>query len=74
METFRIRYNTNSVDDTNSWRIIREDNSEVLVDQIDIQVPTFTTKDWIKEVNAYKYHLSCKGSLVITLNNKAVII
>ena len=74
METFRIRYNTNAKDDTNCWRIIREDGNEVLVDKIDIQVPTFTTKDWIEEVNGYKYHLSCIGSLVMSTGNKAIII
>lgn len=74
METFRIRYNTNSTNDKNCWRIIREDNSEVLADSVDIQVPTFTTKDWIEEIGAYKYHLSCTGNLVFSLDNKAIII
>lgn len=71
-QTYRIRYNTNATNDTNCWRIIFEDESEILVDQINIQVPTVTTKDWIEEIHNYKYHLSCKGNLKIT-DNKAVI-
>jgi len=73
-QTYRIRYNTNATDDTNCWRIIFEDNTELLVDHIDIQVPMKTTKDWIEKTKQYKYHLTCEGSLVISLENKAIII
>lgn len=73
-QNFRIRYNTNATDDTNCWRIIFEDDTEALVDHIDIQVPTKTTKDWIPEIEQYKYHLTCYGSLVISTENKAIIV
>ena len=73
-QTFKIRYNTSATDETNCWRIILEDNSELLADHIDIQVPTKTTRDWIEEIGQYKFHLTCVGSLVLSLENKVIIV
>jgi hypothetical protein len=67
-DIYRIRYNTAATSDLNSWRVIDSKGNEHLVGGVDILVPCITTKDWIEEINAYKYHLTCKGRLVIEEN------
>jgi hypothetical protein len=71
-DIFKIRYNTMSKSDKNCWRIIDSDGDEFLVDDIIIKTHCFTTKDWMEETQEYKYHLSCKGTLVIN-DNCAII-
>ena len=66
-KTYHIRYNTHSKDDSTSWRLICGDE-EILVSDIFITAKTFTTKDFIEELNEYKYHISCTGNLKIRDN------
>jgi len=48
------------------WRLIRtSDNHEILVDDVSIEVPCETSKDWIEEKQEYKYHIKCKGTLLM---------
>ena len=67
IKTFQIRFNTNSTDETNRWRLI-ENGKEILVSNIIVDGHTSTTKDWIEEINDYKWHVSCKGHCTIEDN------
>lgn len=71
IKTFQIRFNTNSTDEINRWRLI-EDGNETLVSNIIVDGYTSTTKDWIEEIKDYKWHISCKGHCTIK-NNIAYI-
>jgi uncharacterized membrane protein len=68
---YQIRYNTISTNDTERWRLI-ENGNEILVSDIIINGYTHTTKDWIPEINDYKWHISCVGYCVVK-NNVAYI-
>ena len=65
--TYQIRYNTNSKDDSTSWRLIA-DGEEILVSDVFITSHTFTTKNFIDDIGDYKYHISCTGHLSIKGN------
>lgn len=67
-KTYQIRYNTLSKDNENErWRLI-ENGNEILVSDIYIDGHTYTTKDWIEEIQDYKWHISCVGHCVIKSN------
>ena len=66
-KTYQIRYNTNSKDDSTSWRLIA-DGGEILVSDVYITSHTFTTKNFIDDIGDYKYHISCAGHLSIKGN------
>ncbi|HRO75921.1 MAG TPA: hypothetical protein PLP27_07225 [Crocinitomicaceae bacterium] len=68
---FLIRYNTHSVSDTDHWRIIDEENNEILVAEIRINVPSYTSKDVMEDVGV-KFHIACEGALSVE-DNVAVI-
>lgn len=57
---YQIRFNTNSKNDNERWRLIDE-GKEILVSNVIIDGKTFTTKDWIPEINDWKWHVSCEG-------------
>ena len=60
IKKFQIRFNVNSTSDENRWRLI-EDGNEILVSEIVVDGLTKTTKDWMSELNEYKWHVSCEG-------------
>ena len=60
IKKFQIRFNTVSISENDRWRLI-EDGNEILVSDIIIDGHTFTTKDWMSELNDYKWHISCEG-------------
>ncbi len=60
IKTFQIRFNTQSTNECDRWRLI-ENGSETLVSDIVVNGHTYTTKDWIPELDEYKWHISCKG-------------
>ena len=60
LKTFHIRYNTKSTDDSSRWRLIENGNEQV-VSNVIIDGYTFTSKDWMSEINENKYHISCQG-------------
>jgi uncharacterized membrane protein len=62
-KTYQIRYNTNSKDDSESWRLIN-DGKETLVSDIVITSQTKTTKDYIENLGN-KYHITCEGVLEV---------
>jgi uncharacterized membrane protein len=64
---YQIRYNTNSTKDNERWRLL-ENGNEILVSDVIIDGNTYTTKDWILEINDYKWHISCKGVLKLENN------
>ena len=70
-KTYQIRYNTVSKDDSERWRLI-ENGNETLVSDIVINGLTHTTKDWMSEINDYKWHVSCVGYCTVK-NNVAYI-
>jgi len=70
-DKIQIRYNTQSTDDSNSWRLI-ENGTEQLVSNVVIDGNVFTTKDWMKDIHNYKWHISCIGKVEIK-NNIAYI-
>lgn len=65
-QTFQIRYNTVSTDDTNRWRLLC-DGEEIQVSDIIINAETKTTKDFIEGVGE-KWHVTCKGVLTLRDN------
>jgi uncharacterized membrane protein len=70
-KTYQIRYNTVSTNDTERWRLI-ENGKEILISDVIVDGHTYTTKDWIPEINDYKWHISCVGHCVVK-NNIAYI-
>jgi uncharacterized membrane protein len=70
-KTYQIRYNTASTNEDERWRLI-ENGNENLVSNIIIDGHTHTTKDWMPEINDYKWHISCVGHCVVK-NNVAYI-
>lgn len=67
IKTYQIRYNTNSTDDSTSWRLIC-DGKETIVSNIQINAKTITTKDFVSDIDTFKYHISCTGNLIIKDN------
>lgn len=61
IKTYQIRYNTQSTDDSNRWRLI-SDGGETLVSDIIINTQTKTTKDYIEGLGD-KWHVTCDGVL-----------
>jgi len=66
-KTYQIRYNTNSKDDSTSWRLLN-DGEEILVSDVFITSQTRTTKNFIEEIGDYKHHITCTGHLHIKDN------
>jgi len=71
IKVFQIRYNTSSTNEHERWRLI-ENGNEILIADIIVDGYTYTTKDWIPDLNEYKWHISCKGCCKIK-NNIAYI-
>lgn len=63
---YQIRYNTNSKNENDKWRLICE-NQEFLVSNIIIDSHTKTTEDFIEGLGN-KYHITCEGFLEIKNN------
>ena len=68
---FQIRFNTVSMSEDDRWRLI-EDGKEILVSNIIVNGHVYTTKDWLEEINDYKWHISCEGFCSIK-NNVAYV-
>jgi uncharacterized membrane protein len=67
IKKFQIRFNVNSTNDTERWRLITN-GSEMLVSDIIINGHTYTTMDWMEEIGEYKWHVSCEGYVCIENN------
>lgn len=63
-KTYQIRYNTVSTDESNRWRLI-ENGKETLVSDVVVDGHTYTTKDWMPEINNFKWHITCVGYLEV---------
>jgi uncharacterized membrane protein len=70
-KVYQIRFNTHSKDDSDRWRLI-ENGNEIIVSHIVVDGHTYTTKDWIEDINDWKWHISCIGHCEIK-NNVAYI-
>lgn len=57
---YQIRFNTHSKSDLDRWRLI-ENGNEIIVSNIIIEGHTYTTKDWMEDINDFKWHISCQG-------------
>lgn len=68
---FQIRFNTVSESEDDRWRLI-EDGKETLVSNIVVNGHVYTTKDWLEEINDFKWHISCEGFCIIK-NNVAYV-
>jgi len=62
-KVYQVRYNTQSTDDSNRWRLLC-DGQEILVANIVINSQTYTTKDYIEGAGD-KWHVTCRGELTI---------
>lgn len=71
IKKFQIRFNTVSTSDVDRWRLI-ENGEEHLVSNIIINGHTYTTMDWMEDINDYKWHISCEGFVDIK-NNVAYV-
>ena len=60
IKKFQIRFNTVSTSENDRWRLI-ENGNEILVSNIIIDGHTYTTKDWMEDIQDYKWHISCEG-------------
>ena len=67
IKKFQIRFNVKSTSDEDRWRLI-ENGNEILVSEIIINGHTSTTKDWMPELNEYKWHISCEGHCKVVDN------
>ena len=65
-KVYQVRYNTQSTDDSNRWRLLC-DGYEIQVSDIIINAETKTTKDYIEGVGE-KWHVTCKGVLSLKDN------
>lgn len=64
---FQIRFNVKSTSETERWRLIT-DGEETLVSNIIINGHTYTTMDWMEEIQEYKWHISCEGHIQVKNN------
>jgi uncharacterized membrane protein len=67
IKKFQIRFNVKSTSEEDRWRLI-ENGNEILVSEIIIDGHTSTTKDWMPELDEYKWHISCEGHCVVKDN------
>jgi hypothetical protein len=67
IKKFQIRFNVNSINDTERWRLITN-GDEILVSDIIINGHTYTTMDWMGDLQEYKWHISCEGYMCIENN------
>lgn len=66
-QKFKIRYNNKATSDKDCWRVIADDE-EILVEGISVHGSITTTKDFMKDINQFKYHITCTGVLEIKDN------
>jgi uncharacterized membrane protein len=71
-KTYQLRFNTVSKSELDRWRLI-ENGNEILVSNIIIDGHTYTTRDWMVDINDWKWHISCTGHCEVK-NNIAYII
>jgi uncharacterized membrane protein len=72
IKKFQIRFNTVSTGENDRWRLIA-DGEETLVSDIIVDGHTYTSKDWMEDLQDYKWHISCEGYVNIQ-NNVAYVI
>ena len=58
--TVRIRFNTDCTDGLHYWRAII-DGVEHLAINIHVYSEMHTTKDFLHEINNYKWHVTCES-------------
>jgi len=59
-KVYQIRFNTHSKNDNDRWRLIENGNEKIVSDVI-VDGHTHTTKDWMEDINDFKWHISCVG-------------
>jgi hypothetical protein len=64
MKTIKIRFNTLSKEThTPAWRVII-DGVEHLVDEVEINTKSWTTKDW-SDIWGWRWNLTCESDNII---------
>ena len=72
MYEIKIRYNTNAVNsDDLHWRVV-VDGKEFLARDVQVNTPTYTTKDFIKGVGE-KWHITTKCNSIVWNGNVCII-
>jgi uncharacterized membrane protein len=66
MKSYKLRYNTQSTEDSNRWRLI-VDEKEIQVSNVFIDGEVWTSKVYIEGVGQ-KWHITCKGDCKIEDN------
>ena len=76
MKIIKIRYNTICDDDLLYWRVL-VDGVEELASDVEIRVPTTTTKDYVFDIKtnsmAFKHHITCYANELLWENSKLLI-
>ena len=72
LRKFQIRYNVHSISENERWRLIT-DGDEKLVKDIVISGHTYTTMDWMEDLQQFKWHVSCEGYVTIRDNVAYVV-
>ncbi len=71
MHTIKIRYNTECADNLLHWRVII-DGVEYLASDVEIDVPTHTTRDFV-EAGVEKFHISCNCKKIVWQGTRVVL-
>ncbi len=62
--TIKIRFNTECTDNRLYWRVLI-DGAEHLAENVFINVPVFTSGDFLPEKNQIKHHISCESDILV---------
>ena len=74
MNEIKIRYNNSCSDGINYWRALIDGKEQVFSD-IEVNVKSTTSKDWMEDLNCYKFHILCHGVIkIVNKGNSNVLI
>jgi len=74
VQNIQVRYNTLSDGEHLCWRLIL-DGTEHLVNSINVQVPCFTSRDWLEEKGEFKHHISmCNCTVQVDEQGNATVL
>ncbi len=59
----QLRYNTESSGNDYCWRLVL-DGEELLVQSVQINAPSFTSKNWVEHISTFKHHISVSNCYV----------
>lgn len=71
MHTIKIRFNTGCKDNLMYWIVIF-DGAEHLASDVEIDVPTHTTRDFVS-AGVEEFHISCNAKKIVWQGTRVVI-